>query len=62
MQDKINDWDWEHEFQILEEEASLQMTDYIFKYIIGYSSMLIEKREIERTDHPLRFKARYIFK
>jgi len=62
MTDKINEWDWEHEFQILEEEVPLQMSDYIFKYVIGFGSMLIEKREITRTDHPLRFKARYIFK
>ena len=58
MQDKI-DWDWEHEFQMLEEEVPLEMSTYIFKYVMGFGSMIIEKREILRTDNPLRFKVRY---
>ena len=60
--DDVIKWDWEHEFQILEEEVPLQMADYMFKYIIGFGGMLIDKREIQRTDHPFRWKARYNLK
>ena len=56
-----NYWEWEHEFQILEEEVPLAMSDYIFKYVIGYSSGRIKDRVIEKTANPLRFKARYRF-
>jgi hypothetical protein len=49
------------QFRILPEELHLPADEYIFKYIIGFGSGLLNGRIISKTDDPLVYNVEYEF-
>ena len=57
------EYDLTYNFKILEEEAPLPMCDYMFNYVIGFGSGILEDRKMTKlSEDGLNWKVDYKFR